>query len=99
MKLRSNRTVGGNSDESLESSEDTLFSTETHQQLSDLVTHYILDSLDYGIDYESPLVTHKGSTAIRLERWQDWPLWYDQLKIWCSRNGIWEDVSPEVMED
>ncbi|KAI1003299.1 hypothetical protein K3495_g4907 [Podosphaera aphanis] len=48
------------------------------------------------MDPESIRVTLKGSTGIRLNRWQDWPLWYDQLKIWCIRNEIWDDVNSEA---
>ncbi|KAI6245613.1 hypothetical protein HI914_06313 [Erysiphe necator] len=47
------------------------------------------------MDVELFTITEKNSTVIRLEKWQDWPLWFDQLKIWCKRNDIWDDVNPE----
>ncbi|KAI1008008.1 hypothetical protein K3495_g233 [Podosphaera aphanis] len=56
-----------------------------------------LENTDVMMDFESSVaVTYKSSTAIRLEKWQDWPLWYDQLKIWCQKNEIWDDVNPEA---
>ncbi|RKF58215.1 hypothetical protein GcC1_184049 [Golovinomyces cichoracearum] len=51
------------------------------------------------MDFESFITTQKSSTVITLERWQDWPLWFDQLKIWCVRNEIWDDVNPEVYDE
>ncbi|TQS36989.1 hypothetical protein Golomagni_02550, partial [Golovinomyces magnicellulatus] len=55
-------------------------------------------SIDLDMDNESVMLTLRGSNSIRLDKWQDWPLWYDQLKIWCERNEIWEDVNPEILE-
>ncbi|POS82004.1 hypothetical protein EPUL_005572, partial [Erysiphe pulchra] len=51
------------------------------------------------MDFESFTITQKGSTIIRLEKWQDWLLWFDQLKIWCVRNEIWDNVNPEVCDE
>lgn len=55
--------------------------------------------LDSKMDVELFTITEKNSTVIRLEKWQDWPLWFDQLKIWCKRNDIWDDVNPEVFDE
>lgn len=55
-------------------------------------------SIDIDMDNESEMLNLRGSNSIRLDKWQNWPLSYDQLKIWCERNEIWEDVNPEIME-
>lgn len=36
---------------------------------------------------------------MRLEKWQDQPLWFDQLKTWCQKNVIWNDIDPKYDEE
>ncbi|RKF65649.1 hypothetical protein OnM2_004038 [Erysiphe neolycopersici] len=89
MELRS-RKLGENS------SGNQSATTDIHQESPEFVVESFEDVLNIRMDPVSIRVTLKGSTGIRLDRWQDLPLWYDQLKIWCIRNEIWDDVNPEA---
>lgn len=87
MRLRSNRTT-----------EDLLALWSDHQLLLYNFSEFNIDGTGTKMDISGSSFSQKVSTGIKLDKWQDWPLWYDQLKIWCMRNEIWVEVDPEVCE-
>ncbi|KAI6246190.1 hypothetical protein HI914_05221 [Erysiphe necator] len=103
MLLRSNRIYQTLVNKKSESSSASLnlvetTSEETIYSAIQPISHIeeFFEDDHFKMDFEQASVAQRSSTAIRLEKWQDWPSWFDQLKIWCQRNDIWDDVNPEA---
>ncbi|KAI6250932.1 hypothetical protein HI914_00162 [Erysiphe necator] len=106
MLLRSNQiyqTPVNKKSESSSASLDLLETTSEETIYSDIqpISHIekFFEDDHFKMDFEQVSVAQRSSTATRLEKWQDWPLWFDPLKIWCQRNDIWDDVNSEANEE
>ncbi|KAI6245696.1 hypothetical protein HI914_05903, partial [Erysiphe necator] len=99
MLLRSNRIYQTPVNKKSESSSASLglvetTSEETINSAIQPISHIeeFIENVHFKMDFKQVSVAQRSSTAIRLEKWQDWPLWFDQLKIWY-------DVNPEANEE
>ena len=95
MELRSSRKLGSLEGDQSQLLDDNL-SLKRGQTQSKCQVGGIEWILDSEMETELVKLSLRGSDSIRLNKWQDWPLWFDQLKIWCKKNEIWDDVNPET---
>ena len=94
MKLRSSRILTGYLSERSQSVDRA--NLHEDQSSSDCLVDIFECIANPIMEIELDMASPRGSTTIRLDRWQDWTLWFDQMRIWCIRNNIWDEVNPEL---
>ena len=94
MKLRSSRILTGYLSERSQSVDRA--NLHEDQSSSDCLVDIFECIANPIMEIELDMASPRGSTTIRLDRWQDWTLWFDQMRIWCMRNNIWDEVNPEL---
>ena len=40
----------------------------------------------------------KSFSMVKLTKWQEYPLWFDQIQLWAKKHEIWEIVNPAIKE-
>ncbi|POS82178.1 hypothetical protein EPUL_006369, partial [Erysiphe pulchra] len=67
-------------------------------------SNYSLD-IPFDSDYMMELIetasmsATKSVSMVKLTKWQDYPLWFDQIKLWAKKHEIWDVVNPAIQEN
>ncbi|KAI0997574.1 hypothetical protein K3495_g10613 [Podosphaera aphanis] len=56
-------------------------------------TEFIMGSVE-----DVTVMPMRSVSMVRLTRWQDYPLWFDQIKLWAKKHEIWDMVNPSIKE-